>query len=286
MTEPLVPSDTDLRDFHFMPLDVARLMNSDLVAVASGEEFRAAVLLWCKSWHQVPAASLPTDDRMLAHLAGFGRDLESWRVVKGVALRGFILCDDGRLYHPVIAEKAVEAIEAKRKQRDRTANATKARKQRNPIADDDRDEQRDDDRDDNREDERNVVQGTGTGTGTGTGIASEEGARAEGEDFAKEIQGYLDSRADDLTNWESEFLISIKWEASLSKAQNEKLKGIREKLGPKDGAKPLPSVKRGTPAYDAWIAHYRKKNQGRPSFHEARDSLTVPTEFPPSEVAA
>lgn len=286
MTEPLVPSDTDLRDFHFMPLDVARLMNSDLVAVASGEEFRAAVLLWCKSWHQVPAASLPNDDRMLAHLAGFGRDLKAWGEVKEVALRGFVLCSDGRLYHPVIAEKATEAFDAKRKQRNRTANATAARKGRGNGADDQRPDERDGERNDERDDERNVVQGTGRGTGTGTGIASEGGARAEGEDFAKEIQGYLDSRAEDLTHWETEFLVSIKWEASLSRAQNEKLKGIREKLGPKDGAKPLPSVTRGTPAYDAWIAHYRKKNQGRPSFHEARDSLTVPTEFPPAEAAA
>jgi hypothetical protein len=41
MTDPLVPADVDLRDFHFMPLDIGRLLNSDLVALASGEEFRA-----------------------------------------------------------------------------------------------------------------------------------------------------------------------------------------------------------------------------------------------------
>jgi len=137
-----------------MPLDVARLMNSDLVAVASGEEFRAAVLLWCKSWHQVPAASLPNDDRMLAHLAGFGRDLKAWGEVKEMALRGFVLCDDGRLYHPVIAEKAIEAIEAKRKRRERTAAATEARKQPSPSPNDERNVQRDY--------LRNVHQETGT----------------------------------------------------------------------------------------------------------------------------
>jgi hypothetical protein len=285
--QPLVPSDTDLRDFHFMPLDVARLMNSDLVAVASGEEFRAAVLLWCKSWHQVPAASLPTDDRMLAHLAGFGRDLESWRAVKGVALRGFILCDDGRLYHPVIAEKAVEAIEAKRKQRDRTANATKARKQRNPVADDERDEQRDDKRDDAREDERNVVQGTGTGTGIGTGRESESARSAQDPVHWKVVENILSGAKEKIDDWETDFLHSVKWKPSLTKSQQDSLKAIQSKLAAK-GANPptLPTVRRGTPAYDAWIAHYRTKNQGRPSFYEARDSLTVPTEFPPSEVAA
>ncbi len=113
MTAPLVPPDTDLRDFHFMPLDVVRLVDSDLTAIASGDEFKAAILLWCKSWHQVPCSSLPNDDRMLAHLAGYGRDLKAWRKVKDVAMRGFVLCDDGRFYHPVIAEKAIEAAASK-----------------------------------------------------------------------------------------------------------------------------------------------------------------------------
>jgi hypothetical protein len=182
MSYPPVPPDADLRDFHFMPLDVARLSNSDLAAIATGEEFKVAVILWCKCWHQVPASSLPDDDRMLAHLAGFGRDLKGWRKVKNVALRGFIRCDDGRLYHPVIADKVNEALDAKRRQRERTANATKAR-QKQPRTGSghthgDRDEGRIDDRVDGRDgirdrqrhkerngqrhEERNVVQETGT----------------------------------------------------------------------------------------------------------------------------
>ena len=64
--DPLVPAEVDLRDFGFMPLDVLRLRDSDLAALANGEEFKAAVLLWCAAWHQVPAASLPNDDRLLA----------------------------------------------------------------------------------------------------------------------------------------------------------------------------------------------------------------------------
>lgn len=76
MTEPLTPIDLDLRAFGFMPLEVVRLRDSDLAALATGDEFRGAVLLWCASWHQVPAASLPNDDRLLAKFAGFGRDLK------------------------------------------------------------------------------------------------------------------------------------------------------------------------------------------------------------------
>jgi len=89
-----------------MPLDVGRLRDSDLAATETSEAFRAAVMLWCASWHQVPAASLPDDDRVLSNLAGFGRVITEWRKVRDGALRGWIKCTDGRLYHPVVAEKA------------------------------------------------------------------------------------------------------------------------------------------------------------------------------------
>jgi hypothetical protein len=165
--EPPVPADLDLRNFPFMPLDVVRLVDSDLTAIATGEEFKAAVILWCKAWHQVPASSLPDDDRMLAHLSGFGRDVKGWQKVREVALRGFVKCSDGRLYHPVIAEKAREAGDAKQRQRARTQAATAARRQRDDNRNDERHDQRDDERDDARNGHRYVHQGTGTGTGTG-----------------------------------------------------------------------------------------------------------------------
>lgn len=119
--EPLTPADCDLRAFRYMPLDVVRLRDSEAVVLLTGDEFRAAMLLWCAAWHQVPAASLPMNDRLLANLAGYGRDLESWRAVKSNALRGFEECADGRLYHRVIAEKALEAWEKKWDRPDRAA---------------------------------------------------------------------------------------------------------------------------------------------------------------------
>lgn len=120
LPEPLTPPDCDLRDFAFMPLDVARLRDSDLAVKADGESFRCAVLLWCASWHQVPAASLPDDDDVLAQLAGFGRVKKEWLRCRDGALRGWVMCSDGRLYHPVVAEKAVEAWRAKMVQRWKT----------------------------------------------------------------------------------------------------------------------------------------------------------------------
>lgn len=169
MIEPLTPPDLDLRDFQYMPLDVVRLRDSDIAVIATGDEFRAAVMLWCASWHQIPAASLPNDEKLLANLAGFGRDLRSWRAVSDVALRGFILCDDGRLYHPVIADKAIEASSKRRRQRQQTKAATEARRKSETIRDVHRNDQRNDqhdnirndDRDDAAEPERNVHQGKG-----------------------------------------------------------------------------------------------------------------------------
>lgn len=120
MLPPLTPADCDLRDFAFMPLDVVRLRDSDLVSMETAEAFRAAVMLWCASWHQVPAASLPDDDRVLASLAGYGRVVKEWQKERPGALRGWIKCSDGRLYHPVVAEKANEAWISKLKQRLKT----------------------------------------------------------------------------------------------------------------------------------------------------------------------
>jgi hypothetical protein len=90
-----------------MPLDVIRLIDSDMFAETTGDEFKAAVALWCKSWTQVPAASLPNKDMVLAHLSG---NSAKWKRIKEGAMRGWILCSDDRWYHPVVAEKALAAL--------------------------------------------------------------------------------------------------------------------------------------------------------------------------------
>jgi len=102
---PLTPADCNLRDFGFMPLDVKRLLTSETWILGTGDERAAAITLWLESWHQVPAASLPDDDRMLAHLS----QSKAWKKVKAHSLRGWVKCVDGRFYHPVVAEKSLEA---------------------------------------------------------------------------------------------------------------------------------------------------------------------------------
>lgn len=117
---PLTPADCDLTDFAFMPLDVARLRDSELASNETPEACWAAVLLWAAAWHQVPAASIPNDDKWIAKAAGYalrGKIDKAWHSVRAGAMRGWVECSDGRLYHPVVAEKAREAWTAKLKQR-------------------------------------------------------------------------------------------------------------------------------------------------------------------------
>lgn len=123
LPDPLVPAEVDLRDFAFMPLDVARLRDSELASNETPEACWAAVLLWAASWHQVPAASIPNDDRWIAKTAGYaqrGKIAKEWPEVRSGALRGWVECRDGRLYHSVVAEKALEAWDSKREQRWKT----------------------------------------------------------------------------------------------------------------------------------------------------------------------
>lgn len=181
--KPPIDGDADLRDFPFMPLDVRRLTRSDLMWSITGDEFRAAVALWCEAWQQVPAGSLPNDDRVLAGLAGLGRGptaMAEWQALREGALRGFELATDGRLYHPVIIEKAVEAW--RRKQEAATARAAHAERMKrwreqktkptqgdndSNVSQNDHEQERDDHVSGSRDDHVTPLIGTGTGTGTG-----------------------------------------------------------------------------------------------------------------------
>lgn len=123
LPSPLTPADCDLRDFPFLPLDIVRLFNSEFHARSDDPVWRAGLTLWLKSFHQVPAASVPDDDVALARLAELGRDVKTWKKLREGALYGWVQCSDGRWYHPVVVEKALEAWNGKKAQRARTAKA-------------------------------------------------------------------------------------------------------------------------------------------------------------------
>ena len=187
LPDPLVGAGVDLRDFGYMPLDVVRLRDSDLAILARPEVFRASVMLWCAAWHQVPAGSLPSNDRLLADYSRAG---PRWRAIREEVLADFILCSDGRLYHPTVVEKVHEAIGARAAQKARTVAATAAREAKRKAdeaakglkvavaierserdegpaqlrlvpLETERDVQRDVERNVQRDVERNVVQGKG-----------------------------------------------------------------------------------------------------------------------------
>lgn len=115
LPDPLTPAECDLRDFSRLMIDITRLFSSTFNAKASKYPLAWMIghKLWYRSWHQVPAASLPDDDDELCYLAEMGFDLRSFAKAKALAMHGWIKCADGRLYHPVVAEAARDAWQSK-----------------------------------------------------------------------------------------------------------------------------------------------------------------------------
>jgi hypothetical protein len=127
--EPLVPPEVDLHDFPYMPLDIQRLLTSETWIRAAGKPIaHTHVTLWCESWRQIPAASLPDKDFMLARYAMM--TVADWTTIQAEALADWIKCRDGRWYHPVVAELAIEAWDKSRRKKFLTTNARTALRQK------------------------------------------------------------------------------------------------------------------------------------------------------------
>lgn len=133
LPEPLVPAEVDLRDFDYMPLYGRRLLDSDTWAICDADEKVAALSLWWSSWHEEPAGSLTDNDRVLAKAAGYGVAVKEFLRVKENAMRGWIRCADGRLYHPVVASLALEVWQTKRRKKSEN-EADRERKRRKRAA--------------------------------------------------------------------------------------------------------------------------------------------------------
>ncbi len=132
LPDPLVPADVDLRGFEFMPLFGDRLFKSETWISASADAKVAALRLWWHSYgHEVPAGSLPDNDGLLAEYAGYGVMVKAWKKLKAQAMRGFVLCSDGRWYHPLIAELAIDGW----KERVRNREKQRAWRERNQSKD-------------------------------------------------------------------------------------------------------------------------------------------------------
>jgi hypothetical protein len=114
---PLTPADCDLSDFPRMMIDIRRLRTSAFDGIADDAAWRAGLNLWMSGFHSVPAAALDDDEGSLCKAAGLGRDVKMWRKIKTAAMRGWVLCSDGRWYHETVAEFVLEAWIGKLTQR-------------------------------------------------------------------------------------------------------------------------------------------------------------------------
>lgn len=118
MPDPLTPADCDLRGYDFMPFYGVRYFRSSSYMQAAARNPRAglaAMKLWWEAWSQVPCGSLPDDDIELGMLADFGTDHRAWAKAKEIALRGFVKCSDGRLYHKELCEIALDKYDLRLK---------------------------------------------------------------------------------------------------------------------------------------------------------------------------
>lgn len=125
---PPITRDINVTEFPYMPLDVRRLLTSTtwIEAAKDGKLGHALICLWCESWQQIPAGSLPNNDVVLARLSMC--EEETWNRIKIKAMDGFTLCSDDRFYHHVVIEKAVNAYNSKLARKERTSAAVAANK--------------------------------------------------------------------------------------------------------------------------------------------------------------
>lgn len=137
---PFIPADVDLSGMPHFPLQVERLRRSRAMQLAAADPPAgfSMLLLWGESWSGTPAGSLENDDLLLAAMVRC--PIDQWEQRRRVALYGWVLCSDGRLYHRVICALAWSVWQARLKHRwknacDRDAKANKRARAENRLDD-------------------------------------------------------------------------------------------------------------------------------------------------------
>ncbi|QUD86956.1 hypothetical protein [Phenylobacterium montanum] len=125
LPDPLTPPGCDMSGNDWFPLHFRRLRQSKWWRRASDVARARSVFLWGEAYLSVPAGSLPNDDDELAEAAGFGFDVAGFLAVKDEIMSAWVLCSDGRWYHPTVCEVALDAwnrlSEKRRAERERKA---------------------------------------------------------------------------------------------------------------------------------------------------------------------
>lgn len=264
LSAPLVSEEVDLRNFPFMPLDVRRLLSSN-TWIEGGDDPRlghALISLCAEAWHQVPAGSLPDNDKILRRFS-MCPSAEEWHRIRERVLAGWVKCNDGRLYHAVVAEKARESWQRKLDQHERTRRASEKRlqgqsqkkRESNDLRDDVRDDPcngaRDDVHDDLRNDTRDVHQQKGTETEILKEITTEERiGRANGACTASPVEIAVTLRNLGVKNATSQNPDILRWaDRQVPVEQLEKA----ARIAIRDRKKPSPSTRYLAPIVDDLI---------------------------------
>jgi hypothetical protein len=121
LPEPLVPAGTSLRSFDWFPFQALGWINSPRRLRAPAGGIEVMLLLMAEAWRQVPAASLPSDDLVLRNLAGLSAKGPVWNRLKKWVLEDWVLCRDGRYYHPDLARAATETLKGRKSTANRMA---------------------------------------------------------------------------------------------------------------------------------------------------------------------
>ena len=127
---PLVGEGVSMSGNDWFPLEFDRLRKSKWWRRASDTARARNIMLWGEAYKQVPAGSMPDDDDELAEAAGFGMDVDAFLAFKDEIMAPWVLCSDGRWYHPTVCEKVLEAWDRASDRRKRDAEKKRAARER------------------------------------------------------------------------------------------------------------------------------------------------------------
>lgn len=124
LPEPPYPEATKANGFK-QEVDWDRISQSRTWIYADNEVRPWLLMLWLKSWQNVPAGTWEADDEYIAR--SLGCKLEFFIGHREQFMRGWVRHADGRLYHPFITAQVLEMLGRRRA----TANRVKEHRQKN-----------------------------------------------------------------------------------------------------------------------------------------------------------
>lgn len=119
MIEVPYPADLEAKGWS-LSLDYEKIEQSDTWAVAAPEQRPWLLMLWMTSWRQVPVASLPDNDKLIA--VRIGMPVEQFTAWREILLSGWEEATDGRLYHKTLTQHVLVMAEKRAKDRKRVAD--------------------------------------------------------------------------------------------------------------------------------------------------------------------